>query len=103
MGEIYAPGFVAGFVTGFIVAGFIGFIASRIWWHWGRVKAIRKPQTIKSDTDKTSCQVVIDGCKSLLLLIILITFILVAMLLCGSGSVFDWEEVLTFVMSVAQP
>ena len=103
MGDNFALGFVVGSVTGFIAAGFVGFIASRILWHWGRVNAIRKPQTIKSNTEKTSCQVVIDGCKSLLLLIILITLILVGMLLCGSGSAFGWEEVLTFVRSVAQP
>jgi hypothetical protein len=59
-----------GFVSGFIVAGFVGFIAFRIQWHWGRVAAIRKPQTIK--TDRTPWQVLVDGCRSLLILIILI-------------------------------
>jgi hypothetical protein len=70
VGEIYAPGFVAGFVTGFIVAGVLGFVLSRILWYWKSVTSIGKPQTIK--TDKTPWQVLVDGCQSLLILIILI-------------------------------
>jgi hypothetical protein len=74
MGEIYAPGFVAGFVTGFIVAGVLGFVLSRILWYWKSAMSIRKPQTIK--TDKTPWQVLVGGCQSLLVLITLIIIFL---------------------------
>jgi len=39
------------FLLGFILAGFVGFASSRILWHWGRVSAIQKSQTISSTTD----------------------------------------------------
>lgn len=99
MGDDLVLGFVLGFATGVITAGLVGFVFNKIRWHWGRVKAIRKPQTIKSDTDKTSCQVLIDGCTSLfrLVLIFVVIFLLVAAL------VFGREEITAFVRSIVQP
>jgi hypothetical protein len=73
MGDNPGPGLL-GFVIGFISAGLIGIVSSRILWHWGKVTAIGKPQTIK--TDKTPWQVLVDGCKNLLLLIMLIIIFL---------------------------
>ena len=105
MGDDCAREFVAGFVTGVIVAGLVGFITFRIRWHWGRIKATGKPQTIRSDTDKTSCQVLIDGCKSLLLVPILIFVVilcLVAIVLLVAAYFFGLEEVIAFVVSLAQ-
>ncbi len=94
------------FLFGFIFAGVVGRVSTNILWHWGRVKAIGKPQTIESDTDKTSCQVVIDVCKSLFMLIIRIVFFaipwLVGIFLFVAAFV-DWEKVIAFVRSVAQP
>ena len=72
MGDNFVPGFVAGFVTGVIIAWVVGFVSSKILWYWGRVKAIGKPQEIKSTTAKAPWQVLVDGCKSLCILIILI-------------------------------
>ena len=100
MGDNLALGVVVGFATGVIVASVVGFVFSKIMWHWGRFKAIRKPQTIKSDTDKTSCQVVIDGCTSLFRLII---FILVVISLLAAALVFGREEIAAFVRSIVQP
>ena len=103
MEDNLVPGFVVGFVTGVIITWVVGFVVRKILWCWGRVTAIRRPQGIKSSTDKTPWQVLIDGCKSLLLLIILVICVLVGMLLFGSASLFGWEEVVTFVRRVAQP
>jgi hypothetical protein len=100
MGHDLVLGFVLGFVAGVIIAGLVGFVFSKIMWHWGRFKTIRKPQTIKSDTDKTSCQVVIDGCTSLFRLII---FILVVISLLAAALVFGREEIAAFVRSIVQP
>ena len=72
MEDNFVLGLVVGFVTGVIVAGVVGFACSKILWCWGRVKAIGKPQDIKSTTDKAPWQVLVDGCKSLCILIILI-------------------------------
>lgn len=102
MGDNFPPGFVAGFVTGVIVAGVVGFVVKRILWCWGRVIALGKPQGIKSTTDKAPWQVLVDGCKGLLLLLILVICALVGIVLFGSASLFGWEEVISFVMSVAQ-
>ena len=40
-----APGlyFIFGLIIGFTLAYAVGFISSRILWHWGRIKAIRRP------------------------------------------------------------
>ena len=102
MEDNLVPGFVVGFVTGVIIAWVVGFVVRKILWCWGRVTAIRKPQDIKSATDKAPWQILVDGCKGLLLLIILVFCALVGILLFGSASLFGWEEVITFVMSVAQ-
>ena len=102
MGDDFASGFVVGFVAGFITAGAVGFAVKQMLWCWGRVAAIRKPQGIKSSTDKTPWQVLVDGCKSLLTLIIVIILVLVGIFLCGAVTI-DWEEVISFVRSMAQP
>lgn len=64
---------------------------------WGRVVSIG-PKTDRIHP----WQVLIDGCKSLLILIILIILILAGIFLFGAASVFGWQRVMTFVMSVAQ-
>jgi hypothetical protein len=69
MGDNFASEFLVGFVTGLITAGVVGFVVRKMLWCWGRVAAIRKPQTIK--TDKTPWQVLVDGCKNFFLLIML--------------------------------
>ena len=76
MGEIYAPGFVAGFVTGVVIAGLVGASSIKILQCWKKVVAIRKPQNLKAATDKTPWQVLVDGCKNLFLLIMLIILFL---------------------------
>jgi hypothetical protein len=98
MGDNLGPGLL-GCVIGFIFAGIVGFISSRILWHWGRVTAIGKKQTIKLTTDKTPCQVLVEGCQSLF---ILLTFWVVIVLLLATFF-FGWEKVVAFVGSVAQP
>ena len=70
------------FLFGFIFAGIVGFIYSRILWHWKRVTAIREGQDIKSTTDKAPWQVLVDGCKSLLILLI----VLIIFLACLTGA-----------------
>jgi hypothetical protein len=100
MGDDSALGFVIGFATGVIVTGVVGFVLRKIMWHWGRVKAIRKPQTIQSDTGRTPWQVLFDGCMSLVRLII---FILVVMFLLAVALVFGQEKIMAFVRSFAQP
>ena len=84
MGDNLGPGLL-GCVIGFILAGVVGIVSSKILWHWGRVKAIGKPQIIKSTTDKTPWQVLVDGCKSLWILIILILILLIIFLACLVG------------------
>ena len=100
MGDDFVLGFVLGFVTGIIIAGVVGFVFSKIMWHWGRVKAIRKPQTIQSVTGKTPWQVLFNGCMSLVRLII---FILVVIFLLAVALVFGQEKIMAFVRSFAQP
>lgn len=100
MGDSFALAFVVGFVTGVIVAGVVGFVFGKIMWHLGRVKAIRKSQTIHSDTGRTPWQVLVDGCISLFKLII---FILVVIFLLAVALVFGQEKIIAFVRSFAQP
>lgn len=40
MGDNFALGFVVGSVTGFIIAGFVGFVSSRILYYWKRARDI---------------------------------------------------------------
>ena len=103
MGDSFALGFGAGFVTGVIIAGLIGASSIKIQQCWKKVTAIRKPQDLKSATDKTPWQILVDGCKNLLILIILIIIIFMGTCLFGAASVFGWEKVIAFVRSVAQP
>jgi hypothetical protein len=70
----FALGLVVGFVTGLIIAGVLAFVLRKILLYWKSVTAIRKPQAIK--TDKTPWQVLVAGCQSLLVLIILIIIFL---------------------------
>jgi hypothetical protein len=93
---------VVGFAIGFILAGLVGFVSSRILWYWGRVTAIWRPQTIVLTTDRTPWQVLVDGCRSLLTLIIITALISLGIFLCVAVTV-DWEEVIAFVRSMAQP
>lgn len=79
---------------GFILAGLVGFVSRRILWHWGMVTAIRRPP------DMTPRQVLIDGCKNLLILSI---FFGVGICLFATVSVFGWEKFIAFVRSVMQP
>jgi uncharacterized membrane protein SpoIIM required for sporulation len=76
MGDSFALGLVIGCVIGAILAWVIGAFVRKILWCWGRVKAIGKPQDIKSTADKAPWQVLVDGCKSLCILIILIIIFL---------------------------
>jgi hypothetical protein len=85
MGDNFAPGFVVGFVTGVVIAGLVGASSVKILQCWKKVTAIRKPQTIK--TDKTPWQVLSDGCKNLLILIILFILILAGIFLFVATSV----------------
>jgi hypothetical protein len=98
MDDNFALGLVVGSVTSVIIAVFVGFVSG----HWGTFTAIWSPQTITLTTDQTPWQVLVNGCRSLLILIILITLILVGIFLFGAASIFGWERVMTFVMSVAQ-
>jgi hypothetical protein len=98
MGDNLGPGLL-GCIIGFIFAGIVGFISSRILWHWGRVTAIGKKQTIKLTTDKTPWQVLVEGCQSLFLLLSI--FLVVVLLL--ATFFFGWERVIAFVRNVAQP
>jgi hypothetical protein len=103
MDDNFALGLMVGSVTGFIVAGFVVIALKKIGDYCKKVTAIVKPQDVKSSTDKAPWEVLVDGCKSLLLLIILIIFILVGTCFFGSASAFGWERVMTFVRSVTQP
>ena len=87
MGDSFAPGFVVGFVTGIVIAGLIGASSVKILQCWKKVVAIRKPQNLKAATDKTPWQVLVDGCKNLLILIILFILILVGIFLFLATSV----------------
>jgi len=87
---------LVGFAICAILVFFVGFVAG----HWGAVTAIWSPQTITLHTDQTPLQILVDGCWSLLVLIILITLILVGIFLFGAASIFGWERVMTFVMGV---
>ena len=100
MGENLGPGLL-GCIIGFFLAGVVGTAFRHILWHWGRIAAIRNPQIIVQSTDKTPLQVLVDGCKSLFILLGI--FILVVIFLLGAISVFGWDEISTFVRSIAQP
>jgi hypothetical protein len=64
-------GVILWFLFGFMFAGFVGFVSTRILWYWGRVRVSRKPQTTDIATEKIPWQVLIDGCKSPVTLIII--------------------------------
>jgi hypothetical protein len=87
-------GIILCFLFGFIFAGLVGFVSTRILWHWGRVTAIRRPP------DMTPRQVLVDGCKNLLILSI---FFGVGICFFATVSVFGWEKFIAFVRSVMQP
>ena len=87
MGDSFAPGFMVGFVTGVVIAGLVGASSIKILQCWKKVVAIRKPQNLKAATDKTPWQVLVDGCKNLLILIILAILILAGIFLFVAASV----------------
>jgi len=94
------------FLFGFIFAGFIGFVYSRILWHWGRVTAIQKPQTISLTTEKKPWQILVNGCKSLFMPIIRVVFFVIPWLVgifLFVAAFADLEKVIAFVRSFAQP
>jgi hypothetical protein len=99
MGDNLALALVVGCATGFIFAGLVGFVSSKILWHWKRVKAIRKPQIAVSTTEKTPWQVVVDGCASLFKLIL---FIFVVIFLLAAALVLGREKIIAFVRNIAQ-
>ena len=103
MRENFAPGFVVGFVTGVVIAGLVGSLSIKILQCWKKVMSIRKPQNLQTSTDKTPWQVLVDGCKNLLIIIILIILFLAGTCLFGAVSVLGWEKVIAFVTSAAQP
>jgi hypothetical protein len=103
MDDDFALGFMVGSATSGIIAAIVAITLIKIRDYWKKVTAMVKPQDVKSSTDKAPWEVLIDGCKSLLLLIILIILILGGTCFFGSASVFGWERVMTFVRSVAQP
>jgi len=72
MEDNFAPGFMVGFATGVLIAGLVGASSLKILQCWKKVAAIQKPQNLKAATDKTPWQVLVDGCKNLFLLIMLI-------------------------------
>lgn len=94
------------FLFGFIFAGIVGTISRKILWHRGRVTAIQKSQTTSLIAEKTLWQVLVDGCKSLFIRIILIVFFvvpwLVGIFLFLTAFVFGWEKVIAFARSGAQ-
>jgi hypothetical protein len=100
MGDYLGP-WLFGFVIGFAFAGFVGFVSSQILWHWGRVRAIGQPQAIRLTTTQTPWQVLANGCQSLLILLSFL--IVVAMVLLLAIFFLDWESVIVFARSVAQP
>ena len=100
MEENLGPG-LFGCLIGFFLAGVVGRVLGYILWHWGRVTAIRNPQIISHATDRTPWQVLVDGCRSLVLLLSI--FILVVIVLLLVAYFFGWEKVIVFVRSVAQP
>lgn len=51
MGDNFALGLLVGSVTGIIIAGLVGFVFSKIMWHWGRVKAIRRIAAAESKAE----------------------------------------------------
>ena len=94
------------FLFGFIFAGFVGRVSTNILWHWGRVRAIGEPQTISLTTEKTPWQALVHVCKSLFMLIIRIVFFVIPWLVgifLFVAAFVDWEKVVAFVRSVAQP
>jgi hypothetical protein len=42
MGDSFVPGLVIGCVIGLILAWVVGFVSSKILWHWGRTASIEK-------------------------------------------------------------
>jgi len=100
MGDNLGPG-LCGCAIGFILAGVVGTVFRNILWHWGRVKAIGQKQTIKSTTDKTPWQVLGDGCQSIFILLSISVLVIIVLLL--ASVFFDWEKVIAFLRSVAQP
>lgn len=100
MGENLGPG-LFGCIIGFFLAGVVGRVLRHILWHWGRVTAIRNPQIMSDATDRTPWQVLVDGCRSLLLLLGM--SILVVIVLLPAAYFFGWwEELTAFIMSVVQ-
>jgi hypothetical protein len=100
MGENLGPG-LFGCIIGFFLAGVVGRVLGYILWHWGRVTAIRNPEIISHATDRTPWQVLVDGCRSLLLLLSIFILVVIVLLL-AAYSFGWWEEVIAFIMSVVQ-
>jgi hypothetical protein len=100
MGENLGPG-LFGCIIGFFLAGVVGRVLGYILWHWGRVTAIRNPEIISHATDRTPWQVLVDGCRSLLLLLSIFILVVIVLLL-AAYSFGWWEEVFAFIMSVVQ-
>jgi hypothetical protein len=100
MGDKLGPG-LFGCIIGFFLAGVVGRVLGYILWHWGRVTAIRNPQVVRHTTDQTPWQILVNGCRSLLVLVGI--FILVVIFLFVAVSIFGWEKFIAFVRSFAQP
>ena len=105
MGDGFAPNFVAVLVTA-VALIVLGRIYSRIRGYWGNVTAIGRPQTITLTTERTPWQILVDGCRSLVMLIFLTVFFvipfLIGIVLLLAAYFFGWEEVIGFVTSNAQ-
>jgi hypothetical protein len=89
---------LVGFAICAILVFFVGIVAG----HWGAVTAIWRPQTITLTTERTPWQILVNGCWSLFVLIILITLILVGIFLFGAASIFGWDRVMIFVRGVVE-
>jgi hypothetical protein len=94
------------FLFGFILAGVVGTVLRNILWYLGRVTAIQKPQTTSLTTEKKPWQALVNGCKSLFMPIIRVVFFVIPWLVgvfLFVAALVDWEKVIAFVSSVAQP
>ena len=90
-----------GCIIGFFLAGIVGRVFGYFLWHWGRVTAIRNPQVVAHTTDQTPWQVLVDGCKSLVLLVGAFFLMVIALLL--ASYFFGWDRIIVLVRSAAQP
>ena len=100
MGDELGPGLL-GCIIGFFLAGVVGRIVRYILWHWGMVRAIGNPQIVAHTTDRTPWQVLVAGCRSLVLLVG--AFVLVVIVLILASYLFGWDRIMGLVRSFAQP